>query len=141
MVTLRIVLERPPPGVDYALQEGRGNNYALAQKQRSTGRDLRFEAEVEAVGPRNAEPDFRGPHVQGAKGSRFLYLDIGTYAGQTDTEWARRLKVPLDGIAWKDLDASVLVARVPGTAKDGSPSCAAVWRKALDAWSWEPAKR
>ena len=43
-VTLRIVLEKPPAGVDYALQEGKGRPFDVVQKQRSKGGDLEFEA-------------------------------------------------------------------------------------------------
>ena len=46
MLNLRIVVERPPAGVDYALQKGRGNGYETVQKQRSSGGDLAFEFSV-----------------------------------------------------------------------------------------------
>jgi hypothetical protein len=59
-----------------------------------------------------------------------VYIDIGTYAGQVETIWSRRLKVPLTGITWNDIDSvskdSLLQAIVPGTGKDGSPNCATV---------------
>jgi hypothetical protein len=42
-MTLRIVLERPPKGVDFGLQKGRGSGYETTQKQRSDGKDLTFE--------------------------------------------------------------------------------------------------
>ena len=42
--------------------------------------------------------DFSGPIVQGPRGGRFVYVDIGTLAGQPDTPWTRRLKVPLAGL-------------------------------------------
>ncbi|HYJ85907.1 MAG TPA: DUF5990 family protein [Pyrinomonadaceae bacterium] len=60
----------------------------------------------------------------------FVYIDIGTYAGQKETGWSRRLKVPLRGITWDMIDGAMaagqLETRVPGTGKDGSPSCATV---------------
>ena len=34
-------------------------------------------------------PDFQGPLVQGTPANRFLYVDVGTYAGQKDTPWSR----------------------------------------------------
>ena len=34
-VRLRIVLVDPPPGVDFGVQEGKGNDYTTIQKQRS----------------------------------------------------------------------------------------------------------
>ncbi len=64
-------------------------------------------------------PNFAGPFVQGPAGERFVYIDIGTYAGQTNTPWSRRLKIPLSGITWDMLrSGKVLVARIPGPGKD-----------------------
>jgi hypothetical protein len=75
----------------------------------------------------NMAPEFTGPLVQGPPGDRFIYLDIGTYAGQADSCWSRRLKVPLSGITGQMIDShSVLEARVPGTADDGGPNCGTV---------------
>ena len=139
---LRLVLESPPAGVDYGLQSGQGSGYETVQTQRSAGADLRFEFSVE-VKPRGtgAAPDFRGPFVQGRAGGRFFYVDIGTYAGQKNTPWSRRLKVPLTGITWAQVERAsrdaraVLEARVPGTGKDGSPACASV----KNFGGWKPA--
>jgi len=121
-LTLRIVLEKPPKGVDFALQKGRGNDYDTVQTQTSVGADLVFEFTVDAKGL-----NFLGPFVQGPVGQRFVYLGIGTYARQLDSCWSRRLKVPLSGITSAMIDSGrVLEARVAGTAKDGSPACATV---------------
>jgi len=95
-LTFRIILQAPPSGVDFGLQNGRGADYDTVQKQRSRGKDLHFEFSIGVkAASKGAEPDFRGPVVQGPLGQRFVYIDIGTYAGQTDTPWSRRLKVPL----------------------------------------------
>jgi uncharacterized protein DUF5990 len=138
-LTLRIVLENPPTGVDFGLQKGRGTDYETIQKQRSKTNDLCFEFIVGLrTSRKDAVPDFSGSLVQGPPGGRFVYLDIGTYAGQKDTCWSRRLKVPLSGITWDMLDRmassrSILEARVPGTGKDGGPNCATV--KPFDGWT------
>ena len=132
-ITLRIVLEKPPPGVDFGIQKGRGSNYETIQTQRSAGGDLTFEFSV-VVKPASATGavDFGGPIVQGPRGARFVYVDIGAFAGQRDTPWSRRLKVPLTGITpalvrrGSSGTNDVLEARVPGTGRDGSPSCASV---------------
>ena len=92
-LTLRIVVERPPKGVDFGLQKGRGSAYETVQTQRSTGKDLTFQFSVGVKGIALA-----GPFVQGPAGQRFVYIDIGTYAGQADSCWGRRLKIPLTGI-------------------------------------------
>jgi hypothetical protein len=141
-LTFRVVLQTPPPGVEYAVQVGRGAAYETIRKQRSTGGDLCFEFGVGLSTRRPAAPDFRGPVVQGPRGQRFVYIDIGTFAGQADTCWSRRLKIPLAGITWMMLgealaDAQmVLETRVPGTGRDGSPSCATV--KPFDGWKVTP---
>ena len=130
---LRIVLENPPGGVDFGLQKGRGNSYETVQKQRSRTGDLAFEFTLEVKGEgRDGMPALRGPFVQGPAGARFVYIDIGTYAGQTNTPWSRRLKVPLSGITGEMLERlsadskAVLEARVPGCGRDGGPSCGSV---------------
>jgi hypothetical protein len=133
---LRIVLESPPPGVDFGIQRGRGAIYETIQTQRSTGADLVFEF---GVSLKSADPaDFGGPIVQGPRGGRFVYVDIGTIAGQSDTPWSRRLKIPLSGIrstlVGRALSGKkiVLETRVPGTGRDGTPACASV--KEFEGW-------
>jgi len=137
-VTLRLTLEQPTAGVDFALQQGRGSSVETIQKQRSTGRDLKFEFNVAVRPGKDKAPDFAGQFVQGPVGGRFFYINIGTYAGQTNTEWSRRLKVPLIGITWEVIRSQkTLVASIPGTGKDGGPSCAYEWRKRVDpSWRW-----
>ena len=141
-LNLRIVLEKPPANVDFGLQKGRGSDYETIQKQRSRAKDLLFEFTVGVKDSRkDALPTLLGPFAQGPPAQRFIYIDIGAYAGQTDTVWSRRLKIPLSGITWEVVDQaladpkSVLETRVPGTGKDGSPTCATVkpfagWRLA-----------
>ena len=139
-LTLRIILEAPPPGVDFGLQQGHGNDYETVQKQRSKRADLTFTFTVRAKQNSNGVANLLGPFTQGPAHGRFVYLDIGTYAGQTDTHWSRRLKIPLSGISWKlvveatDADR-VLETRVPGTGRDGGPNCATV--KPFGGWSLE----
>ena len=129
---LRIVLENPPPGIDFGLQKGSGNKYETIQKQRSKDNDLNFELTVKIKNTASAQPIFLGPFVQGSSTERFIYIDIGRIAGQLNTVWSRRLKVPLVGIT-HDMINKVLTgtnllleAKVPGTGKDGGPNCATV---------------
>jgi hypothetical protein len=131
VVNCRIILEAPPPGVDFGLQKGRGSAYETVQTQRSDGADLRFEftAGARAAG---SSADFRGPFIQGPAGGRFVYIDIGTCAGQAGTPWNRRLKIPLKGITSDMIrraasaKGALLETRVPGTGRDGTPACASV---------------
>ena len=129
---LCIILEKPPAGVDFALQKGKGSNYEIIQKQRSAAADLRFEFTARAIaGSKGAAPNLLGPFVQGPAGARFVYIGIGAFAGQTGG-WSRRLKIPLSGITAdmvnqiEESPELILETRVPGTGKDGSPNCATV---------------
>ena len=130
---LRIVLEAPPSGVEFGLQDGKGNSYETIQKQTSKGKDLSFDCTVTVKDNRdNGLPNFLGPLTQGPPTGRFIYIDIGKLAGQKDCVWERRIKVPLTGITWDMIhrvsadSTLVLEAHLPGTAKDGGPSCATV---------------
>ena len=137
-LTLRIVLRKPTAGVDFGLQKGRGGKYEVVQKQRSTGNDLKFEFTAGIKTDKNGAHDFSGPFVQGPRGDRYVYIDIGTHAGQSNTCWSRRLKVPLSCITRELINSqSTLVGEIPGTGRDGGPSCAYGWRKEFDPpWQW-----
>jgi hypothetical protein len=128
---LRIVLEKPPAGVDFGLQEGKGHEYQTIQTQRSKGRDLAFDCTVTVKDNReDGMPNFLGPLTQGPPIDRFIYFDIGQFAGQQDCCWNRRLKIPLAGITWdmiRQVAADpklILGTSVPGTGKRGGPMCA-----------------
>jgi len=126
-LNLLIILEDPPPGVDFGLQKGSGDPYETVQTQRSSTGDLRFELSVRVREGKDGLPNFLGPFTQGPAQQRFVYIDIGTYAGQTNTVWSRRLKIPLHGITWELIKkGKTLETRVPGTGKDGGPNCATV---------------
>lgn len=127
-LTLRIVLDRPPKGVDYGLQKGSGAQSEIVQKQRSVGDDQTFEFPVKFTASRaEAMSTFLGPYIQGPPDQQMVYIDIGTYAGQADSVWHRRLEIPLDGITYDQIEPSVVLeARFAGTGKDGKPSCSIV---------------
>jgi hypothetical protein len=137
-ISLRIVVVRPPAGVFFGLQKGSGNNYETVQTVESKSDDLQFEFNVRVREGKDNLPNFLGPFVQGPTNERFVYLDIGTYAGQTSTSWSRRLKIPLRGITWELISqtakssSAALEARVAGTGKDGGPSCGTV--KPFEGW-------
>jgi hypothetical protein len=131
---LRIILEEPPAGVDFGLQLGKGTHYQTIQTQkRSKTRNLTFNGSVTVKDNRaDGLPNFLGPLAQGPPTQRFIYLDIGQCAGQADSCWSRRIKIPLYEIDWDTIkksghqQGSVLEARIPGTGRDGGPSCATV---------------
>jgi len=137
-ISLRIVVASPPAGVYFGLQKGGGNDYETVQTVESKSDDLQFEFDVRVREGKDGLPNFLGPFVQGPTQERFVYLDIGTYAGQTNTPWSRRLKIPLRGITWKLIaqteksSGAWLETRVAGTGKDGGPSCGTV--KPFEGW-------
>jgi hypothetical protein len=125
--------------VDFGIQEGKGNDYKTIAVQRSKVGSLSLECTIQVKGNRNdGPPNFGGPISQGPPTGRFIYVDIGKLAGQIDSGWQRRIKIPLEGITWEMIDSVLdkpkrwLQATIPGTGKDGGPSCATV--KPIDGW-------
>ncbi len=126
---LRVAVIGPPANVVFALQRGKDE---LASSVISTGDDLTFEFSVRLGGKEDEWPNFLGPFAQGPRGARFVYVNSGTSAGQSDSCWTRRAKVALKGISWELVDrvlanpSGILEARIAGMAKDGGPACASV---------------
>ena len=141
---IRIILESPPVGVDFGIQKGSGNIYETILKQRSNKNDLCFEFEISVKEGKNGLQNFTGPYVHGPSNERFIYVDIGTAAGQINSVWTRRLKIPLRDISSETIklaltDSSlVLETKVPGTGRDGGPNCATV--KPFSGWHLSPSK-
>jgi hypothetical protein len=134
-IPLRITVLQPPDDVTFRVQRGK-TNFAdpdLLGPARSSSRETAFEFHVR-IGPRVAgrPPNFLGEFVQGPPAARFVYLNSGKLAGQADSPWERRAKIPLTSITWKQVDAvlagsgAVLEARVQGLGRDGGPICASV---------------
>ena len=78
-----------------------------------------------------SEDDLRGPHVQGRRGERFVYLSWGTVDPTGTFEMFRRAKLMLNSVDAHVLDAAGrpghrLQASVGLTGGDGGPLCAAV---------------
>ena len=131
-IPIRIILENPPPGVDFGIQKGGGNKYETILKQRSNKHDLCFEIIISVNENKAPLPNFTIPFVQWSINERFIYIDIGTYAGQLDSVWSLRLKIPLTAISSETINLLlsdtflILETKVPGTGKDGGPNCATV---------------
>ncbi len=129
-LALRITVVNPPPNISWALQLGRDE---LVKPTVTSKSRISFDFAVEVVaGDSPGSFRLRGPAVQGRPGERFVYLCIGTYAGQAGSPAGGRAKISLEGITRKLLDAvsrtrsAVLEARFAGTARDGRPSMASV---------------
>jgi hypothetical protein len=128
IVTLRLIIDDPVPGVCYSLQKD----------------DMPFEPRTAGDGPLAFElpvtlhPDGRmtGPFVrrEGPQ-RRFVYIRIGTSAGDHASAWSRRAKVDIHTIPAALLAPNTrLEVHLPGRARDGSPACATV-RPAME---WRP---
>jgi uncharacterized protein DUF5990 len=136
-LSLRITLIKPPPGVPLRLQQGKSD---LVPPSSDAEGNVSFDFTVNIANDRtDGLPKFRGPFVQGPPAGKFIYINSGTYAGQGDSCWSRRAKVPLKGITWELIEealsksGAVLEARITGTAGDGGPVCATV-RLLEDGW-------
>lgn len=118
-IQLRFDIEKPLNGIDFGIQKGKGKDYETIQTQRSKGQNLTFEFSI-PVHQKNGQPNFTGPISQGPPSGRFVYVDIGKYAGQTGTDHGARMKVPLGDITWDMVEEVVgsadgfLEARLPG---------------------------
>ena len=129
---IRLVLLDPPANIDYGIQRGRGSNYeTLFVQQRKRG-DVAFDFAITVSDNRKGvTPNFSGHFVQGTPARRFIYIDVGTCAGQQNTPWSRRMIVLLNGITRAQINQALkpghrLSATIQGTGKDGGPSCATV---------------
>ena len=92
--------------------------------------------EVEVRRTRDGGVDLRGPYVQGRKGDRFVYLSWARPEHGVLTRY-RRAKLMFDAVDLSAVgDDDTLVARLRLTAKDGTPTTAAVRPPAIT-WTLE----
>jgi uncharacterized protein DUF5990 len=129
-VPLRIAVVRPPPGVAWAVQSGRDELIAPSERTEAL---IAFDLTVRVGAPRpGGRPNLLGRVTQGPPSDRFVYVNAGKRAGQSESCWDRRAKVPLGGITRQLIDSlqqqpgARLEARISGTAGDGGPACATV---------------
>jgi hypothetical protein len=138
-IKFRIILEKTPLNVCFGLQKGKGTPYETIQKQLGNEQNLSFEGEMQVKRTAAGSYDFLGDCIQGKTTERFIYIGIGTAAGQLNSIWSRRLKVPLREITAEMMsklnenDSFCLETKVPAIGKDGTPNCATV--KPFDGWS------
>lgn len=124
VITLRLRLAEPFPGVAYSLQDKKSQ--PVGQVIAGDG-PLSFDVPIRlAPGPK-----FLGDFVRSEGPSRrFVYIAIGEQAGQRPCVWSRRAKIdihvlPAD-LLQRALAGEVLQADLPSKAGDGGPSCATV---------------
>lgn len=130
------MIERPVPGVVYSLQQ---DDKPLDLRASDSGESLAFNFPLRIERPSACGAKFFGPQVRReGKVRRFVYVRIGTSAGQHGAPWDRRIKVDIHDIEPALLDAAIagglLEATIRNTARDGSPACATIrpvhWRVA-----------
>jgi hypothetical protein len=134
-IRMRIVIEQPVAGVLHSMQE---DDAPLHPKQSTAGEPLAFDFSVR-VTPATGEtaPKFSGKQVRReGKERRFVYVRIGTAAGDPASPWSRKMKIDIHDVDPALLEQAmagqVLEGRLNGTARDGSPACATIrpvtWR-------------
>ena len=123
VITLRLTVADPVPGVHYSLQQ----KEAVFDPRVATDAPLSFDVPVRLTDDGRFLGDFvrrEGPE------RRFVYIRIGQSAGQHGTPISRRAKIDIHDIPPALLDearqGAVLEAVLPGRAKDGGPACATV---------------
>lgn len=128
-IIIRIVLDDPPTGVAFALQRVRSD---LVQAIAKSAARMVFEFPVVVADLATQPIRMTGEFTQGPAAVRFVYINVGTSAGQFGSPWTRRIKVPIYGIdrslaeAVLDVPGKALECRVAGKGRDGSPACASV---------------
>ena len=133
---LRIVLLRPTPGIAFAIQSGKAE---LLPPSASSADALIFDVCVRLGSPKaDGAPSLMPPIAQGPAHDRFVYVNAGQLAGQTDSPWNRRAKIKTAGISQELVNevlstpGAVLEARVDGTGRGGGPPAGTV--PLLDVW-------
>jgi len=121
-ISLRIVYDGTPPNV----WDGGPEQFGMQDKANllypgKTERDGRVVFEVSLpVKPGGSAPVFLGDFAHGPPKERFLYLSWRNANGA----YAQRLKLPLGGIAWSDLERArdtPLVGEVAPSSKPRRP--------------------
>lgn len=120
-ITLRLTIADPAPGVRYSLQK----DDAPFEPVTASDGPLSFDVPVRL----SDDNRFLGPFVRReGPARRFVYIRIGTSAGDHASCWSRRAKIDIHDIPPLLLDRSregqTLEVVLPGRARDGSPSCA-----------------
>ena len=129
-ISLKIVLQNPAAGAMYGLQKGKGSEYQTVQAQLGKGQNLTFDFAVHVRQLPGSAVTLGGPFVQGSAGDRFIYIGIGSYAGQIGALWSGRLKVPLPEASFQRTilngGENCWSCTVPGRTEDGKPVFATV---------------
>ena len=134
-ITLRLNVIKPLAGVTMQVQDGKDR---LLPPCETKADRITFEFQV-MVDMSAGKPNFLGKFAHGPKDARFIYVNSGSYAGQTGIPWNRRAKISLMKITSAqvrevlDSPGSKLEVTINGVGKDGAPVCASI-PSAADGW-------
>jgi len=93
---------------------------------------LEFACELKAAhGEGTDMPNFTGSFTHGTPKERFLYLSYGTQAGGV-WNWLKRIKIPLKGITWEQVEAVANNDHVLEASVDGQQAATV---KLIDGWN------
>lgn len=129
-IILRLTISDPVEGLAYSLQDKANHP---VDSQIATSAPLGFDIPV-SLSP---EGRLSGVFVR-REGPlrRFVYIALGTSAGQASSELSRRAKIDIHDISPELVDEArkgrVLEAVLPSRGKDGTPACATV--RPLQTW-------
>lgn len=128
---IRIIVDDPIAGLAVALQCGQSAKAVLVPPASRSAQAVTFDLEVTLAGAlADGRPRLLGPNVQGPPDARFVYLCVGRYAGQADSPFAGRVKIPLGELTWDKIDGVApgerLTARISGRSPKGGPLLASV---------------
>ena len=132
-IRARIVIEQPVPGVLHSLQQ---DDAPLAPQRAKAGEPLAFEFPLRIERTETGAKFFGKQVRREGPLRRFVYVRVGTAAGDRASPWTRRMKIDIHDIDLALLDAAiaggVLEGTINGTLPDGSPACATIrpvrWR-------------
>jgi hypothetical protein len=130
-IRMRLMIETPLPGVAHSLQDKQ--NHPVDAKASQAGEPISFDFPIR-IGP---GPKYYGEQVRSeGPERRFVYIAVGTQAGDCGARWNRRMKIDIHDIPQALLDGALagkrLIGTLNGTGKDGTPACATIrlvaWR-------------
>lgn len=129
-ITLRLTIADPVAGVAYSLQDKA--NIPVEPRVAGDG-PISFDAPITL----SDDGRLTGTFVRREGPSRrFVYVAIGTSAGQHASEWSRRAKIDVHDIPADLLvqacEGRLLEVVLPGRTRDGGPACATV--QPIQAW-------
>lgn len=129
-ITFQILLQNPVDGLMYGLQKGKGAHYEIVQPQIGNQQDLTFRFVAQLKQDKESAYSLAGPFMQGTPGNRFVYINIGRYAGQPASACSGRLKVPVPEADYQAVlsagSAYGWFCNVPGSTAAGKPVLATV---------------